>query len=112
VKKYAAAAVIAALALSGCAVSLPAPGAAPAPTVTWTPAAPADEARTMVEYASEAWAGPNRPDAAWIESTVLLICKRTIGGYELNVLPDYFYAEKNTRMLYNTAMKYECGDVA
>lgn len=110
-KKLAAAAVIAALATSGCAITLPAPAAAPAQTVTWTPEAAVETVPTMVEHASEAWVGPNRPDAAWIESAVLLICKRTINGQELSILPDYFYAEKNTRMLFDTAMKYECGTV-
>lgn len=88
VKKYAAVAVIAVLATSGCAAGY---------SAAKTPAAPADsrstyvakpDAEMMLNAIHKGWVGDDQPDAEWLSTASLLVCKQIIGGIEPRVTAD------------------------
>lgn len=89
-KKYAAAAIIAALALSGCAgaqaVSADMKRGPVDNRATYVEAPSAD---MMLESIRKGWVGADAPDAEWLSTASLLVCKQIIGGIEPRVTPDH-----------------------
>ena len=108
-KKYAAtAAAIAVVALSGC-------GTIDVQPKTWQTgeshrqAAPAGTVRlTLAEHVQARWTGPNVPDAHWIETTALIICKRDSAGLEIPEVIGGVHGERNSDLVVAAAMKIAC----
>lgn len=93
-KKYAAAAIVAALALTGCAST--------APT---TPKVSTAAASNIYEAVLENWEGSDRPSEDWIDTAAMLACKRIIGGIEPRVVPDNAH---NNEVVVSAAEDYLC----
>ncbi|MGC5078451.1 hypothetical protein [Agrococcus sp. DT81.2] len=81
-RKYAAAALVAALALTGCA-------SANAASVSIAKASPAPTHSNIYEAVWQNWDGTDRPDERWIDTAAMLTCKQIIGGIDPRVVRDH-----------------------
>lgn len=102
-KKYAAAAIIAALALTGCASISP---------VAYADRHASAESgapgyKKVYEAIHESWQGADHPDARWIDTAMALVCKRTIGGIEPRIVPSNTH---NNDLVVAVAVDYVCED--
>lgn len=109
-KKYAAVAVIAVLAMAGCASATALTAAAPA--VKPAAVAPA-EVLTFHLAVQRGWLGNNVPDEKWIDTAALLVCKQIIGGHEPRAIdweaPDAdIHARKNEAIFIAAAEHFVC----
>ena len=103
-KKALAAALLAALALTGCAQAAPAAPVHPkvAVDVAVQPKLAVDA--TIYEAVERGWDG-TAPDHAWIENAATVVCKQIIGGIEPRVVPDH---AANNEVMVAAAEQYVC----
>lgn len=96
-KKYAALAVIAAIALTGCGTA-----AATGQSQKVTPSATPTNIYAAVW---QDWEGNDRPSEDWIDTAAMLVCKRIIGGVEPRVVPNHPH---NNEVVIAAAEQYLC----
>jgi len=110
-RKYAALAAIAVVALSGCtsAAAAPAPTVA-APTVT----TPQIESTNIYRAIHAGWKGDDAPSKPWMDDAALLVCKQLIGGIEPRVMPgvegENWLSDGNNRVVVLAAQKFVCDE--